>query len=85
MVELGEADGDQLIAPAGFAQRFCALEPDSIVLYKVENVYSAAHERGVHWADPGLAIEWPVAATDAVSSEKDRSLPQYRDLPAYFD
>ena len=84
-VELSEAAGEQLLVPAGFAHGFCTLEPDSIVFYKVDNVYSAEHDRGVHRADASLGIEWPVAAADAVVSEKDRGLPQFRELPAYFD
>jgi dTDP-4-dehydrorhamnose 3,5-epimerase len=84
-IELSEAAGEQLLVPAGFAHGFCTLEPDSIVFYKVDNVYSAEHDRGVYWADAGLGIAWPVAAADAVVSEKDRGLPQFRELPAYFD
>jgi dTDP-4-dehydrorhamnose 3,5-epimerase len=84
-VELSEVTGDQLFVPAGFAHGFCTLEPDSVVLYKVDNVYSAAHERGIYWADPSLAIGWPVSERQAVISEKDRVLPQFCDLPAYFD
>ena len=84
-IELSEAAGEQLLVPAGFAHGFCTLEPETMVLYKVDNVYSAEHDRGVYWADAGLGIEWPVAAADAVVSEKDRGLPQFRELPAYFD
>ena len=84
-VELSAAAGDQLLVPAGFAHGFCTLEPDTTVFYKVDNVYSAAHERGVNWADPALGIAWPVAAAAAVVSEKDRALPRLSDLPACFE
>ncbi len=84
-IELSEAAGEQLLVPAGFGHGFCTLEPDSVVFYKVDNIYSAEHDRGVHWADASLGIEWPVAAADAVVSGKDRGLPQFRELPAYFD
>jgi dTDP-4-dehydrorhamnose 3,5-epimerase len=84
-IELGEAAGDQLLVPAGFAHGFCTLEPDSIVFYKVDQVYSADHDRGFHWADASLGIEWPIVAADAVVSERDRGLPPFHDLPAYFD
>ena len=84
-IELSEATGDQLLVPTGFAHGFCTLEPDSIVFYKVDKVYSADHDRGVHWADASLGIEWPIAAAEAVVSERDRGLPPFRDLPAYFD
>ena len=84
-VELSEATGDQLLIPMGFAHGFCTLEPNSTVFYKVDKVYSADHERGVHWADVSLGIEWPIAAAEAVVSEKDLGLPPFCDLPGYFD
>jgi len=84
-VELSEATGNQLLIPTGFAHGFCTLGPDSIVFYKVDKVYSADHDRGVHWADVSLGIEWPIATAEAVVSEKDRGLPPFRDLPIYFD
>jgi dTDP-4-dehydrorhamnose 3,5-epimerase len=84
-VELDETTGDQLLVPTGFAHGFCTLVPDSVVFYKVDKVYSANHDRGVHWADLTLGIEWPIAAAEAVVSEKEGGLPQLCDLPAYFD
>jgi dTDP-4-dehydrorhamnose 3,5-epimerase len=84
-IELDEAAGDQLLVPAGFAHGFCTLEPDTTVFYKVDSVYSAAHDRGVYWADPALAVAWPVTAAEAVVSEKDRELPRLDDLPVYFE
>jgi dTDP-4-dehydrorhamnose 3,5-epimerase len=61
------------------------LQPDTEIFYKVDNVYSADHDRGLNWADPALAIGWPVAERDATLSERDRAWPHLRDLPAYFD
>ena len=84
-VELGADTGDQLYVPAGFAHGFCTLVADTEVLYKVDAVYSAEHERGVNWADPALGIAWPVSEADAVLSAKDAALPPLRDLSDYFD
>jgi dTDP-4-dehydrorhamnose 3,5-epimerase len=84
-VELRDTGGEQLFVPAGFAHGYCTLEPDTVVFYKVDNVYSAGHERGINWADPELGIQWPVADRAAVLSEKDRALPRLRDLPVYFE
>jgi dTDP-4-dehydrorhamnose 3,5-epimerase len=83
-VELDAETGDQLFVPAGFAHGFCTLEPDTEVLYKVDTVYSAAHDRGINWSDPALGIRWPAAARAAVLSDKDRALPLLRDVPDYF-
>ena len=84
-VELSADTGDQLYVPAGFAHGFCTLAADTEVLYKVDAVYSAEHDRGVNWADPALGIAWPVSEADAVLSAKDAALPLLRDLPDYFD
>ena len=84
-VELSAETGDQLFVPAGFAHGFCTLEPDTTVLYKVDAVYSAEHERGIAWSDPALAIPWPIGPDAAILSAKDAALPPLRDLPVYFD
>jgi dTDP-4-dehydrorhamnose 3,5-epimerase len=84
-VELAAETGDQLFVPAGFAHGFCTLEPDTTVLYKVDAVYSAEHEGGIDWADPALAIPWPVAKGAAILSDKDAALPPLRDVPVHFD
>jgi dTDP-4-dehydrorhamnose 3,5-epimerase len=84
-VELSAETGDQLFVPAGFAHGLCTLEPDTTVLYKVDAVYSAEHERGIAWSDPALAIPWPVGPDAAILSAKDAALPPLRDMPVYFD
>lgn len=83
-VELSAENWHQLLVPAGFAHGFCSLEADTEVLYKVTGFYSAEHDRGLAFDDPALGIEWPVPATDAILSEKDRRHPRLADLPAYF-
>jgi dTDP-4-dehydrorhamnose 3,5-epimerase len=84
-VELAADTGEQLFVPVGFAHGFCTLEPDTTVLYKVDAVYSAEHDRGMDWSDPALQIPWPVAKARAILSEKDAALPPLRDLPVYFE
>jgi dTDP-4-dehydrorhamnose 3,5-epimerase len=84
-IELSSKDDEQLLIPSGFAHGFCTLEPDTVVFYKVDQVYSAAHDGGVNWADPALGIEWPVVSAEAILSEKDRRLPILTDLGAVFE
>ena len=74
----------QLWVPKGFAHGLCTLEPDTEVLYKVTDYYGPECERGVRWNDPDVAIDWPIAAGDAVLSPKDARLPRLAELLPYF-
>jgi len=83
-IELSADSGDQLFVPVGFAHGFCTVAPNTEVFYKVDNVYSSVHDRGLNWADPALGIHWPVNESQGILSEKDRSLPVLSALPDYF-
>jgi len=82
--ELSAQNRKQLLVPIGFAHGFCTLEPDTEVLYKVTDFYSPAHDLGIAWDDPDLAIRWPVTQAQAVLSDKDTRQPACKSLPAYF-
>jgi dTDP-4-dehydrorhamnose 3,5-epimerase len=84
-VELSADGGEQLFVPGGLAHGFCTLVEDTEVFYKVDAVYSSAHDRGVHWLDPRLGIHWPVEASTAILSDKDKALPAMSALPGYFE
>lgn len=75
---------NQILVPVGFAHGFCTLEPNTEVVYKVTNFYSAAHDRGLLWNDPDLGIEWPVAADKALLSDKDLKHPRLAELGECF-
>ena len=82
--ELSADNWAQLLVPASFAHGFCTLSEDTEVLYKVSDFYSPAHDRGLAWDDPALAIAWPYAGEKAIISDKDRHWPRLHDLKETF-
>lgn len=82
--ELSAENWSQLLVPVGFAHAFCTLEPDTEVVYKVTDYYAPESDGGVHWSDPDIGIDWPVAPGQVVCSDKDAKLPRLRDLGDVF-
>ncbi|MFC4303411.1 dTDP-4-dehydrorhamnose 3,5-epimerase [Cohnella boryungensis] len=70
---LSAANKRQLLVPKGFAHGFCTLVANSEVMYKVDELYSSEHDRGIAWDDPSLGIEWPTRSP--VLSDKDEKHP----------
>tara|TARA_Y100000996_G_C22522463_1_gene643059 strand:+ start:494 stop:1045 length:552 start_codon:yes stop_codon:yes gene_type:complete len=75
---------NQILVPIGFAHGFCTLEENTEVVYKVSNLWSLEHDKGLRWNDPDLEIDWPVSEKEAILSEKDLIQPFFSELPNYF-
>ena len=75
----------QIRIPPGFAHRYCTLDADTEVQYKVTEFYSPTHERGIAWDDPQLAIPWPGGPEAAIVSQRDRVHPRLADQPDLFE
>lgn len=77
--------GEQLYVPVGFAHAFITLEPEVEVAYKVTDGYAPDCDGGIVWNDPTLSIDWPLPATGAVLSDKDKILPALAEFDSPFE
>ena len=74
-VEVSAKAWNQLFVPKGFAHGFVTLLPDTEVLYKTTEHYSAQHERSIRFDDPCLGIAWSFPTPELQLSERDRQAP----------
>jgi len=74
----------QFLIPKGFAHGFSVMSEKAIVLYKCDNNYSVAHERGINAMDPALGINWMIEKGSEIISPKDLRQPLFRDIETNF-
>lgn len=79
-VLLSEENKLQFFIPRGFAHGFVVLSEQAEFFYKCDNYYNKASEGGLHYADPGLDIDWKVPAEKLLVSDKDAILPFLSEL-----
>ena len=72
----------QLLVPRGFAHGFVTLTPNVNFMYKCDNYYDAEADGGISFADPDLAIDWPIDIEKAITSEKDAKQPTLKEFEA---
>lgn len=58
-IELNSANATALYIPEGFAHGFCALEPDSTIVYMVTSLHVPEADSGLLWSSCG--IKWPIS------------------------
>ncbi len=81
-VELSAENKRMLFIPRGFAHGFLTLTDRVEFMYKVDNPYSAEHDRGIRWDDPAVGVRW--GTDNPILSRKDRDLPCLFDLDCGF-
>jgi dTDP-4-dehydrorhamnose 3,5-epimerase len=83
-IELSSENKKQLFIPEGFAHGFSVLSETASVLYKCNAFYSKQSEGGIRYDDPALGIDWKIATSKAIVSEKDLILPSFAEAQNNF-
>jgi len=78
-VELSGENKRQLFIPRGFAHGFLVLSDEVIFCYKIDNVYSPQNEGSILYNDAEININWPIAPSEIIVSEKDKNAPLLKD------
>ena len=81
-VELSDENAHQLWIPVGFGHGFCVLSDVADFVYKCTSYYDPATEAGIRFDDPEVGIEWPLALSEAIYSERDRTAPALAEVRA---
>ena len=84
-IELSRENSLLVFVPEGFAHGFCTLEKACEVSYKTTAHFSSAHDHGIAYNDPALAIDWPVPPGGLTVSERDLRRPALSAAQALFD
>ena len=83
-VELSEENKRQFFIPRGFAHGFLVLSEEAIFAYKVDNGYAPQAEASIRFNDETVGIDWPVAESQLLLSEKDGHAVSFKDAE-YFE
>lgn len=73
-VELSAENKRMLYIPRGFGHGFKTLTDDVEFCYKVDNLYSKEHDRGIRFNDPAIGVDWG-EVVEALLSQKDTISP----------
>lgn len=85
-VELSAENKKQFFIPRGFAHGFLTLTDDVEFRYKVDNLYSKEHDRGIRYDDPTICVDWGTLLNgiEPILSEKDTTGPMLEDSDCNF-
>ncbi|WP_407483441.1 dTDP-4-dehydrorhamnose 3,5-epimerase [Elizabethkingia meningoseptica] len=78
-MELSAENKLQFYVPRGFAHGFVVLSETAIFSYKCDNFYKKEAEGCVKYNDPDLNIDWKIAESDIILSDKDQNAPAFKD------
>ncbi len=81
-IELTADNRKQFFIPAGFAHGFLVLSAYATFFYKVDKFYEPGNEVGIMYNDKDLNIDWQLATSEIILSEKDKTLGSFADYAA---
>ena len=86
-VELSAENHKQFYIPRGFAHGFLTLSDNVEFRYKVDNLYSKEHDRGIRYDDPTINVDWGslLNGIEPVLSDKDKNGPLLDECDANFN
>lgn len=83
-VVLSGTNKKRFYVPSGFAHGFLVLSDTAEIMYAVDQNYSAQHDAGIIYNDPALAIDWGMAHSSIIISDKDKNLPTLENVDNQF-
>lgn len=83
-VELSAENKRQFLIPRGFAHGYSVLSETAIFTYKCDEYYHPEAEAGIVYSDPSIGIDWKIPEEDAKLSEKDKLLPELKNIKINF-
>ena len=83
-IKLTAENKKQLLVPQGFAHGFSVISETAVVLYKCDQYYHKASEGGIRFDDAQLNIDWGMDLKEAIVSEKDLVLPDFKNCNSGF-
>ena len=81
-IELTADNHKQFFVPAGFAHGFVVLSDAATFFYKVDKFYEPGNEVGIMYNDKDLNIDWKLADSEIILSEKDKTLGSFAEYAA---
>jgi dTDP-4-dehydrorhamnose 3,5-epimerase len=72
---LSATNRQMMYVPCWCAHGFCVVSDKAEVVYMTTAEYAPAHESGITWNDPVLAIDWPISSPTL--SERDTKWPPF--------
>jgi len=81
-IELTADNHKQFFVPAGFAHGFVVLSERATFFYKVDKFYQPGNEVGIMYNDKDLNIDWQLADSELILSDKDKKLGSFAEYAA---